>query len=72
MLLAAGVLMVVVGVWMLARSVSLSSIVYTPAQQAVIEAESQLSAPLLTGGVIAIVAWLVVGAFALSAHRRVD
>jgi len=71
-LLAAGVLLVVVGVWMIERSVSLTSIVFTPEQQAVIEAESHLSAPLLTGGVIAIVAWLALGVFAASAARRVD
>jgi hypothetical protein len=71
-LLAGGVLMVVVGVWTIERSVSLTSIVFTPEQQAVIEAESQLSAPLLTGGVIAIVAWLALGVFAASAAGRVD
>jgi hypothetical protein len=71
-LLAVGVLMLIVGVWMVQRSISLTSIVYTPEQQAVIQAEAQLAAPLLTGGVIAIVAWLVLGAFAVSAARRVD
>jgi hypothetical protein len=70
-LLLVGVLTLVVGVWMIQRSISLTSIVYTPEQQAVIQAEAQLSAPLMTGGVVAIVAWLVLGAFALSA-RRVD
>lgn len=71
-LLAGGVLLMAVGVWMIERSVSLTSIVFTPEQQAVIEVESQLSAPLLTGGVIAIVAWLVLGVFAASAARWVD
>jgi hypothetical protein len=68
-LLSAGILMLVVGVWMIERSISP---IATSEEQAVSQLESQLAAPLLTGGVIAIVAWLVLGAFAASAERRSD
>ena len=71
-LLSAGILMLVVGVWMVQQSTTLSSILYTPDQQAVLQIESQLTTPVLVGGVIAIVAWLVMGAFAASAGRRGD
>jgi hypothetical protein len=71
-LLCAGILMLVVGVWMVHQSTTLSSIIYTPDQQAVLEIESRLTTPVLVGGVIAIVAWLVTGAFAASADRRGD
>jgi hypothetical protein len=71
-LLSAGILMLVVGVWMIERSTTLSSIIYTPDQQAVLQIESQLTTPVLVSGVIAIVAWLVMGAFAASADRRDD
>ena len=71
-LLSAGILMLVVGVWMVQQSTTLSSILYTPDQQAVLQVESQLTTPVLVGGVIAIVAWLVMGAFAASADRRGD
>ena len=71
-LLSAGILMLVVGVWMIERSTTLSSIIYTPDQQAVLQIESQLTTPVLVSGVIAIVAWLVMGAFAASADRRGD
>ena len=68
-LLSAGILMLAVGVWMVQRSISP---IATSEEQAVSQLESQLAAPLLTGGVIAIVAWLVLGAFAASAERRSD
>ena len=71
-LLSAGILMLVVGVWMLQQSTTLSGIAYPPNQQAVLQIESQLTTPVLVGGVIAIVAWLVMGAFAASADRRGD
>jgi len=61
--------MLIVGVWLVEQSISPTA---TFEQEAVSQVESQLTAPLLTGGVIAIVAWLVLGAFAASAERRSD
>ena len=66
-LLAAGVLMLIVGVWLVEQSTKLAA---TSEQQAVSELELQLTGPLLTGGVIAIVTWLVLGAVAATTHRR--
>jgi len=68
-LLAVGVLMLIVGVWLIEQSTAPTA---TFDQQAVSQVESQLTAPLLTGGVVAIVAWLVLGAFAASTGRRSD
>jgi len=68
-LLAVGALMLIVGVWLIEQSTAPTA---TFDQQAVSQVESQLTAPLLTGGVVAIVAWLVLGAFAASTGRRSD
>jgi len=68
-LLAVGVLMLIVGAWLIEQSTAPTA---TFDQQAVSQVESQLTAPLLTGGVVAIVAWLVLGAFAASTGRRSD
>ena len=69
-LLVAGILMLVVGVWLIDQSTSQFTDGYTPEGQALVQVESQLTAPVLTGGVVAIVAWLALGAIAASAHRR--
>ena len=69
-LLAVGVLMLIVGVWLVEQSAKLFTDGSTPEQPAVIQVVSQLAAPVLTCGVIAIVAWLVLGAIIAAAHRR--
>jgi len=62
--------MLIVGVWLVEQSARLFTDGSTPEQPAVIQVVSQLAAPVLTCGVIAIVAWLVLGAIIAAAHRR--
>lgn len=69
-LLAAGVFMLIVGVWLVEQSSKLYTEGYTSEQLAVTQIQSQLAAPVLTSGVIAMIAWLVLGAIIAAAHRR--
>lgn len=68
-LLALGVLTLIVGVWLAEQSTKLGTD-GTPEQQAVAQVAWQMATPVLTCGVIAIVAWLVLGAFVVTGHRR--
>ena len=62
--------MMIVGVWLVEQSTKLYVDGYTSQQQVVTQVVSQLADPVLTSGVIAIVAWLVLGAIAAATHRR--
>ncbi len=71
-LVGLAVLMVVVGVWLVWKSSMAYSSGYTPEEQTAVLIEGQLAAPFLTGGVVAFLAWVVLGAVAASSRSRRD